>query len=198
MATTTRRRLDPALRRAQIIDAAEQAFLGRDPTDVTFEEVAEAAGGEPGARLQLLRGPRRPARRGVPPQLPAPRRRAEQRGAADLPPTERLRSIIRCYLDFASTDAAAWRLIGSAEASLNPVVRTLRRRRDDQLAEAWGGTPTARVAARAVVGMLEAATLDWLERRDCTVEEVAETLFVLLWGGLSDLDARSGPLSPTS
>ena len=198
MATTTRRRLDPALRRAQIIDAAEQVFLGRDPTDVTFEEVAEAAGvsralvynyfGDRGGLLAAV-------------YLRSFQRLDDELNdalAADLPPTERLRSIIRCYLDFASTDAAAWRLIGTAEASLNPVVRTLRRRRDDQLAEAWGGTPTARVAARAVVGMLEAATLDWLERRDCTVEEVAETLFVLLWGGLSDLDARSGPLSPTS
>lgn len=185
------------MRRAQIIDAAEQVFHGRDPGEVTFEEVAEAAGvsralvynyfGDRGGLLAAvyLRSFQR---------LDDELTRAL---GADLPPTDRLRAIIRCYLDFATTDEAAWTLIGSAEASLNPVVRTLRRRRDDQLAEAWGGGPTARVAARAVVGMLEAATLDWLERRDCTAEEVADTLFVLLWGGLSDLDAESGRVSPT-
>jgi len=198
MATTTRRRLDPALRKAQIIDAAEEVFHGRDPGEVTFEEVAEAAGvsralvynyfGDRGGLLAAV-------------YLRSFQRLDDELNEAlraDLPPTDRLRAIIACYLDFATTDAAAWNLIGSAEASLNPAVRTLRRRRDDQLAEAWGGTPTARVAARAVVGMLEAATLDWLDRRDCSLDEVADTLFVLLWGGLSDLDAGSGDRSPTT
>ena len=192
MATSTRRRLDPALRRAQIIDAAEQVFLGRDPAEVTFEEVAEAAGvsralvynyfGDRGGLLAAV-------------YLRSFQRLDDELHrvlAADLPATERLRAIIRCYLDFATTDAAAWKLIGTAEATPHPVVATLRRRRYDQLAQAWGGTPTARVVARGIVGMLEAATLDWLERRDCTVDEVADTLFALLWSGLSGVDPTTG------
>ena len=42
-----RTRLTRATRREQIIDAAVRVFHGRDPADVTFEEVADAgaAGG---------------------------------------------------------------------------------------------------------------------------------------------------------
>ena len=39
-----RTRLDPEIRREQIVEAAEQVFHGRDPSEVTFEEIAEAAG----------------------------------------------------------------------------------------------------------------------------------------------------------
>ena len=39
-----RTRLTRATRREQIIDAAVRVFHGRDPADVTFEEVADAAG----------------------------------------------------------------------------------------------------------------------------------------------------------
>ena len=39
-----RTRLTRATRREQIIDAAVDVFKGRDPNDVTFEEVADAAG----------------------------------------------------------------------------------------------------------------------------------------------------------
>ena len=35
-------RLDPATRRALLVEAASGVFRGRDPSDVSFEEVAEA------------------------------------------------------------------------------------------------------------------------------------------------------------
>ena len=37
-------RLDPATRRALLVEAASGVFRGRDPSDVSFEEVAEAGG----------------------------------------------------------------------------------------------------------------------------------------------------------
>ncbi len=40
----TRTRLDPEVRREQIIDAAEAVFAGREANEVTLEEIAEAAG----------------------------------------------------------------------------------------------------------------------------------------------------------
>lgn len=192
MATTTRRRLDPALRRAQIIDAAEQVLAGREPGEVTFEEVAEAAGvsralvynyfGDRGGLMAAvyLRSFQR-----LDDELT--RALTEQQS-----PEEQLRILIRSYLELAATDMAAWKLIGSTEATVHPVVQTLRQRRDDQLAQAWGGTARARVAARAVIGLLEAATIDWRERGDCSLDEVADVLFALLWDGLSGLDAGHG------
>ena len=35
-----RTRLTPELRRAQIVDAAIEVFSGREPSEVTFEEIA--------------------------------------------------------------------------------------------------------------------------------------------------------------
>ncbi len=40
----TRTRLDPELRRSQIVEAAVRVFSETDPVEVTFEEIAEAAG----------------------------------------------------------------------------------------------------------------------------------------------------------
>jgi hypothetical protein len=36
--------LDPELRRSQIVEAAVRVFSETDPVEVTFEEIAEAAG----------------------------------------------------------------------------------------------------------------------------------------------------------
>src|SRR5262249_38965325 len=42
--TRTRTRLAREERREQIVDAAAEVFRGRDPAEVTFEEIADAAG----------------------------------------------------------------------------------------------------------------------------------------------------------
>ena len=41
---TDRTRLDPEVRRELILDAAEEVFRSRPPSEVTFESVADAAG----------------------------------------------------------------------------------------------------------------------------------------------------------
>lgn len=196
-----RRRLDPARRRAQIIDAAETVFEGRDPAEVTFEEIAEAAGvsralvynyfGDRGGLLAAV-------------YLRTFERLDEELHEAlhrPLPPEDRLRAVVRSYLHFATTDAAAWKLIGTAEAIDHPLLQSARRARYERLAGAWGGSPTARVLARGVVGMLEAATIDWLEHRDCDLDEVTELLVALLWNGIAPFDVafRAGldPPSPS-
>ena len=165
--------------------AAEQVFQGRDPSEVTFEEIAEAAGvsralvynyfGDKGGlvaavylrSLHLL----------------------DEELLATVDPcsddAERLRAVVRCYLWFAKTNPAAWRLIGTTSASEHPEVQAARRERFDQLATNWGGTAQARTLARAVVGFLEAATLDWIENSDIDLERMTDLLFTILWTGLS-------------
>ena len=76
----------------------------------------------------------------------------------------------------------------------HPDVIAARRTRFDQLADNWGGTPSARIAARAVVGFLESATLDWIDRGDVDLERIAELLYTILWSGLSAVDDREAHL----
>jgi len=101
---------------------------------------------------------------------------------------ERLRSVVRSYLRFARSNPAAWHLIGSTSASEHPEVQAARRARFDQLASNWGGTVQARTLARAVVGFLEAATLDWIENSDVDLDRMADLLFSILWTGLSAIE----------
>jgi AcrR family transcriptional regulator len=180
-----RTRLDPEVRREQIVEAAEVVFQGRDPAEVTFEEIAEAAGvsralvynyfGDKGGLIAAV-------------YLRSLRRLDEELdGAIDPAGTdgERLHSVVHCYLRFARDNAAAWRLIGSTATMEHPEVLKARRDRFDQLARNWGDTAEARIAARAVVGFLESATLDWIEHRDVDIDRIADLLFTILWSGLS-------------
>jgi AcrR family transcriptional regulator len=183
-----RTRLDPEIRREQIVEAAEQVFHGRDPSEVTFEEIAEAAGvsralvynyfGDKGGLVAAV-------------YLRSLRLLDEELLATVDPRSddaERLRSVVRSYLRFARSNPAAWRLIGSTSASEHPEVQAARRARFDQLASNWGGTVQARTLARAVVGFLEAATLDWIENSDVDLDRMADLLFSILWTGLSAIE----------
>lgn len=185
----TRTRLDPEVRREQIVEAAEQVFHGRDPSEVTFEEIAEAAGvsralvynyfGDKGGLVAAV-------------YLRSLRRLDDELLATVDPGDDapsRLRSVVRCYLGFARANPAAWRLIGSTSASEHPEVQAARRDRFDQLAANWGGTIQARTLARAVVGFLEAATLDWLENSDVDLDHMADLVFTSLWTGLSAIES---------
>jgi AcrR family transcriptional regulator len=183
-----RTRLDPEIRREQIVEAAEQVFHGRDPSEVTFEEIAEAAGvsralvynyfGDKGGLVAAV-------------YLRSLRLLDEELLATVDPQSddaERLRSVVRCYLGFAKSNPAAWRVIGTTSASEHPEVQAARTERFAQLASNWGGTVQARTLARAVVGFLEAATLDWIENSDVDLDRMADLLFTILWTGLSAVE----------
>ena len=180
-----RTRLDPEVRREQIVEAAEQVFQGRDPADVAFEEIAEAAGvsralvynyfGDKGGLIAAV-------------HLRSLRRLDEALAAAVDPEAterERLHAFVQCYLRFADENSAAWRLIGSTATVEHPDVRNARQERFAQMGHNWGGTAEARVAARAVVGFLESATVDWIENRDIEITRLVDLLFSVLWTGFS-------------
>lgn len=183
----TRTRLDPAVRREQIIQAAEAVFLGRDPAEVTFEEVAAEAGvsralvynyfGDKGGLVAAV-------------YLRSVQRLDEaldQALAGAHHPSDRLRAVIECYLEFARGHAGLWRLIGTSEAVLHPVVQHARRQRYERMAQAWGGTPEARVLARGVIGFLEGACIQWVDGEPCDLDRLVVVLHTVLWSGLRQL-----------
>lgn len=186
--TGARTRLTPELRRAQIVEAAIEVFSGREPSEVTFEEIADAAGvsralvynyfGDRGGLVgavclrcfELLDEAIAPA------------------FDPDLRPAEQSREWVRRYLQFATERPGPWSLIGSASASQHPSVTEARSQRLDLVAERWGGTAEARIVAAAVSGMIQAAITEQ-ERSDEPLEfdRFANLLGALAWRGLSQL-----------
>jgi len=188
-------RLAPQVRRAQIIEAATRVFDVRDPAEVTFEEIAEAAGvsralvynyfGDRGGLLAAVY------------LHTMDRLIVELNNAIEptLPPAERIHAIVQGYVTFASANAAAWRLLQVTAAMRHPALVDARRAHMEQLAKWWGGAATARIVAFGVVGLLEAATFDWLQTRDADADELVSVLFELLWNGLPAL-AKHGIALP--
>lgn len=182
-----RTRLEPERRRELILDSAERAFAGRDPAEVTFEEVAEGAGvsralvynyfGDKGGLLAEV--------------YVRVISRLDERLAAAMAtttiPSERLHAAIAGYVAFARENAGLWKLVGMAELTIHPAVEAARRARYDALTAAWGGTPGARMLARGFVGFLENATLDLVERPDLPDDQAVELLHRVLWEGLGAL-----------
>lgn len=180
-------RLDPATRRALLVEAATVVFRGRDVNDVGFEEVAEAAGvsrslvyayfGDRGGLIAAVY-------RHMAAELDADLLRL---GAANVPDEARLRRVIRRYLAFARDDPDAWALIASAGSIRHPAVQAARRERAERIAEGWPDEPSARLIAQSMLGLLEAGSQDWVDHRDVGIERATSTIATMAWRGLSGL-----------
>jgi AcrR family transcriptional regulator len=175
-----------------IIEAAERLLAARDPTELTFEDVAEAAGVSRtlvhtyfGDRAGLLAEVYLRASRSLDDDLT----RALQAPGG---PLEQLDRVVDAYLRAARDEPALWRLLTTTAASGHPAVRAARQARWAAVARAWGDTPRARLLACGVIGLIESALQAWRERSADTLdaEEVRATLVAMLWRGLDDLGHR--------
>lgn len=190
--TTERRsvtRLDPEVRRTQIVQAAAALFATRDPAEVPFEEIADAAGvsralvynyfGDRGGLLAAV----------YLHQFEAVWERLVE-AAEGLHGTDRIRAIVEAYLDVATTCPSAWRLLRTARVLDHPLVQESRRKRMQAVAALWGGTPEALIVACALTGMLEEATIEWLQSSTgVDRDRMADVLHGLMWGGVASLEA---------
>lgn len=187
------KRLDPETRRAQLVEAAARVFRGRDPNEVSFEEVAEA-GGVSRSLVYAYFSDRGGLIAAVYlynlEQLDAELARTLE---SQLPDQVRLRRLIRRYLLFARDNQASWNLMAAAGALQHPAIQAARRTRIDRIAGAWDSLPTSRLIARSVVGFLEAGAQGWIDDRDQGIERATDILFAVLWGGLDALDGREVP-----
>jgi AcrR family transcriptional regulator len=183
--TRPRTRLDPQVRREQILEAAERVFQARDPGEVTFEDLATEAGvsralvynyfGDKGALVAAV----------YVRSLSRLHRALSDAVDPEAPDAERLRATVRCYLGYAAENSAGWRLMGATAGFDHPDVRRVRRRRFEDLSREWGDGTGARLLARGVIGFLEGATLAWIEAGAPNIEAVTDLLCTTLWQGLS-------------
>lgn len=193
--TGNRTRLAPELRRAQIVEAAIEVFAGREPSEVTFEEIADAAGvsralvynyfGDRGGLVGAVC-----------------LRCFEQLDEAIAPafapslrPSEQARQWVRRYLRFSLDHPGPWAMISSAAASQHPAVQEARRQRLDLVTRRWGGTHEARLVAAAVGGMLQAAMTEYEHSDELEFERLVDLLGLLAWKGLSHLVPEGAPVS---
>lgn len=184
-------RLDPAVRRVQIVEAAARLFEDHDPLLVTFEEIADAAGvsralvynyfGDRGGLLAAV----------FLHHFESVNEHIREAIAPGASPEEAFAATVRAYLEFAQHHPGAWRLLSVTRANDHPAVVAAREQRMEELAATWGGSVAARIVAYALVGMLEAATLDWLRARDeVPLDEAAAILLDLIWRGMPGLAAH--------
>ena len=183
-----RTRLSPELRRAQIVEAAIDVFAGREPSEVTFEEIADAAGvsralvynyfGDRGGLIGAVC-----------------LRCFEQLDDAINPafdpsrrPAEQAREWVRRYLKFSIEHPGPWAMISSTAASQHPAVQRARQTRLEMISERWGGTPEARVVAAAVGGMLQAGVAEHdTSGQPLEFDTLVDLLSLLAWKGLATL-----------
>lgn len=185
----SRTRLDPAVRRQQIAEAAARVFAEHDPADVTFETVADEAGVSRGLVYSYFgdRGSLFAAAY----TFEMDQLDAELDGALGSLGTdrERLDHAVRAYLRFAAGRRTQWNLIASASSSRHPAVREAIVARTNRIADSLGGTPEAKLLVRGVIGMLEAAVVHLLDDDDANPDELAELLSQVIWAGVSSLIA---------
>ena len=169
---------------------------GRDPHVVTFEEVAEAAG----VSRALVYNYFRDKGELVAAVYVRSLRRLDAALAAAVGGEFRvdlhLPLVVRTYLRFAEADPEAFRNLVDTETAHHPKVREAKRARLTAIAGSWGGTPEAHVVASAVVGLLEAATVAWLEEQDLggDLDRVADVLVAVLRDGLQGAALAGFPI----
>jgi AcrR family transcriptional regulator len=193
----TRTRLDPEIRREQIVDAAERVFTLRDPSEVTLEEIAEQAGVSR-ALVHNYFGDRSGVLAAVHLRCTLQLDEALRSISSDPDGTldDHLAALVDAYLRIAAANPAAWKLVGTPEATLHPLVVEARRRRCERLADWWGGDAPARLLARSVLGCLDAAVAAWLEQPDLSRDQAVGVIHGLLLRGLAGI-LTQGSASPT-
>jgi AcrR family transcriptional regulator len=179
------RRLEPSARRAEILDAAAAIFRRRDPSSVRFGEVADAAGVSRslvytyfGDRDGLVAAVYLHTLAEFDDQLSE---------LLDAVPVDeaRFRAIVGRYFSLVGDNAESWRLFAAAGALDAPAVREARRTRMQRIADTWGGGGEARLLARGIIGLLEASATEWVEHRECSVDDAIDLLTRLLWDGIA-------------
>ncbi|HEY1116994.1 MAG TPA: TetR/AcrR family transcriptional regulator [Acidimicrobiales bacterium] len=180
------------MRRRQIAEAAARVFSENDPSDVSFELIAEEAGVSRGLVYSYF-GDRgslfAAAYNHEMERLDAEIDRALESLGSD---RDRLARAVSAYLGFAWRHRSSWELIASASSSRHPAVREAIQARTDRIAASITGAPAARLLVRGVIGMLEAAAIHTLENDDVDPEGLAELLTQIIWDGVSSLEGDGG------
>jgi AcrR family transcriptional regulator len=197
VAKTRRARLDPEARRAQLVETARGLLEERGLGTLSVEDVADAAGvsrslvyayfgDRDGLVAEVYLGVLDELELALAPHM-----------ATELPVDEAaLAQIVERCLRFARDQPAAWRLLVTDSVRRHPSIVRSRSRRvaalagmhaDGSGADGAGtgaGADGEEMVADAILGLLEAGVLHWLDYSDLPPDQAAKLLSSLLWTGL--------------
>jgi AcrR family transcriptional regulator len=175
-------RLDVDERRAQLIALGLQFFSGRAYDEVPIEDLAREAGISKGLLYHYF-----PTKRDF--YVATVREAARQlldrtRPDEHLPPLERLRAGVDAYLAYVEQHGPAYTaLLRGGIGSDAEVAAVIEGTRTEFLARLLEGLdrgaqiePRLRLLLRGYIGFIEAASLEWVERRDLDRAELRDLL----------------------
>jgi AcrR family transcriptional regulator len=189
MARGSRIRLDLDSRRAQLLELGRALFNARAYDDISIDDIAAAAGVSKGLLYHYFPSKRSfyvaTVREGVARLL----ERTET--GPDVPPSERLTRGLDAYLAYVEENASAYAgLLRSGVGRDDEVAEIVEETRRKMIARIAGGLgiddppPHVAIALRGWIGMVEGASLEWVERggvarswlRDMLVRALESTL----------------------
>ncbi len=177
-------------RRAELLAIGRQLFARHAYDELSIDDVAAAAGVAKGLLYYYFK-----SKRGF--YLATIRAEADELLALAqpdpaLPPAERLRRTLDAYLAFVDQASERFRALVVAGLGSDPEVRAIRDRDRAEflrlLAEGVAHQPNPSPALRAALEgwltFIEGVSLDWLDHRDLTAEQLRELLVAALAGSL--------------
>jgi len=197
-ATRERHRLPRDERRSQLLVAAARVFVGRDPSEVTFEEIADAAGVSR-ALVYNYFADRNSILEAVHREFVERLRTRVQEHLRDAQGEEALSRAVRAHVEFAGEQPDGYRYAAGRVpfAGLTRAMETRRR----ELASVYGSGGHAELMAVGTFAVIETLVLHWLdqgepERGEITADELTSFISTLLMDGLRGVVLAGFPLTP--
>ena len=180
MTSPPRTRLTVDRRREQLLDAGVGLFAARPYEDVSIDEVAAVCGVSRGLLYHYFGGKRDFFVASI---RHAADRLRDVEPDPELPPLEQLRVGLRRYFHTVAEHPgahAALRRVAAGDPEIAEIIEERRQAFVERvlagLPRAAGESALAAITARAWIGAVEVATLDWIERRSVPPDAVADVL----------------------
>jgi AcrR family transcriptional regulator len=185
MATARRARLSTDARREQLVALGVEMFSERPFDEVSIDDIAAAAGISKGLLYHYF-----PSKRDF--YVAVVRHSADEMQAVtqtdpDLAPLERLSAGLDRYLQYVDTHARGYSTVLRAgigsDREVAAIVEDVRSAMANRILDDFPGDappPGVRIAIRGWVGFAEAASLEWLEHRELTRDELRDLLIQAL------------------
>lgn len=182
MTSDTRTRLDLDSRRRQLVDVGLSLFSERAYDEISIDDIAEAAGISKGLLYHYF-----PSKRDFyvgTVRVAADDLRAVTARDPSLSPVDGLRAGLEAYLEYVETHALGFSTLMRGGVGSDPEVaaivdetrEAMAARTLDGMPDAVPQTAATHLLVRGWIGLVEAASLEWLARRDPPRDEVRDLL----------------------